>query len=82
MFDWQDEIAPPAALHKATRVAPPATPVATPMVSFAQALTTTNKVSSNDNLPLPLINGEKISIKISQDIYEKGTTACKLNLQG
>lgn len=39
-------------------------------------------VSSNDNFPQPLIRGEIVSIKITQDIYEKGMAVCKRNLRG
>jgi len=52
------------------------------MISFAQALTTSSIVSSNDNLSQPLIRGESVSIKISQDMYEKGMAVCKRNLRG
>jgi hypothetical protein len=82
MLDWQAEIAPPEALPKGARVAPPPLPVATPDVSFPQAFTASTKVSSNDNLPQPLIRGETVSIKITQDIYEKRMALCKRNLRG
>jgi len=51
-------------------------------VSFAQALTGYTKTASNDNLPPPLIRGEQVSIKITQEVYEKGTAVCKHNLRG
>jgi len=52
------------------------------VISFAQALTGTTKAASNDNLPQSLIRGETVSIKITQDIYEKGMAVCKTNLRG
>lgn len=52
-----------------------------PVVSFAQELTASTKVSSNDNLPQSSIRGETVSIKIT-DIYEKGMEICKRNLWG
>jgi len=82
MFDWQAEIAPRAALPKVARVAPPPLPVATPAVFFAHALKASTKDSSNDNLPQPLIRGETVGIKITQDIYEKGMAVGKRNLRG
>jgi hypothetical protein len=82
MFDWQAEMFVPAAPPKVARVVTPPPPVASPVISFAQALTASTKAASNDNLPQPLIRGERVSIKITEDIYEKGTTFCKTNLRG
>jgi hypothetical protein len=68
MFDWQAELSCPAPLPTAARAAVP--PVAAaPPVSFAQALTGYNTTTSNENLPPPLIRGEQVSIKITQEVY-------------
>ena len=56
-------------------------PVASLVFLFAWALTASTKAASNDNLPQPLIRAEKVSIKITEDIYEKGTNFCKTNLR-
>jgi len=82
MFDWQAEIYVPAVPTKVARFVTPPPPVASPVSSFAQALTTSTRDASNDNLPQPLIRGERVSIKITQDIYEKGMDVCKTNLRG
>jgi len=82
MFDWQAEMSALAALPTTARVVTPPTTVASPVISFAQALTGTTKAASNDNLPQSLIRGETVSIKITQDIYEKGMAVCKTNLRG
>ena len=88
MFDWQAELSRPA---PPVSFAPPAVTVAravsipsatAPPVTFAQALTGSTKSATNDNLPQPLIRGEQVSIKITQDVYEKGTAVCKHNLRG
>jgi len=65
MFDWQAEISAPVAAPKVVTVEPPPLTIATPTVTFAHALTTTTKVSSNDSLLQPLIRGETVSIKIT-----------------
>ena len=81
-FDWQAELATAGGI---THVAPaamatqPHKPAS--RISFAQALRTSPTISSNDNLPQPLIKGESVSIKISQDMYEKGMAVCKRNLR-
>ena len=81
-FDWQAELdAPPAPTLSSSTVAPPP-PKPLNRISFAQALTTEPRTSSNDNLPKPLIRGEKVSITITQHIYEKGMEICKHNLRG
>ncbi|KEH27899.1 hypothetical protein MTR_5g048840 [Medicago truncatula] len=82
MFDWQIEMYVPAKPPKAARVVTLPPPVASTVISFAQALKALTKAVSNDNLSQPLIRGERVSIKITQDIYEKGMTACKTNLRG
>ena len=88
MFDWQAELPRPALpVSFAPPVSTAARAVSTPSavappVSFAQALTGSTKSASNDNLPQPLIRGEQVSIKIIQDVYEKGTAVCKHNLRG
>ena len=82
MFDWKAEMFVPAAPPKAAKVVTPSPPVASLVFLFAQALTASTKAASNDNLPQPLIRGEKVSIKITEDIYEKGTNFCKTNLRG
>ena len=88
MFDWQVELsrpAPPVSFAPPVFIAARAvsTPsIAAPPVSFAQAFTGSTKSTSNDNLPHPLVRGEQVSIKITQDVYEKGTTVCKHNLRG
>jgi len=61
-------------------VAPPATHLQ--RISFAEALATAPKTSSNENMPKPLIRGESVSITITQQIYEKGLEICKHNLRG
>jgi len=82
LFDWQAEMSVPATPPKAVRVVTPPPPVASLVISFARALTTSTKDASNDNLPQPLIRGERVSIKITQNIYEKGMAFCKTNLRG
>jgi hypothetical protein len=82
MFDWQAELMAPAPIPNAGRVSTPHIPVVPSPVSFAQALTGTNKVVSNDNLPIPYIRGETLGIKITQDFYERGRDFCKTNLRG
>jgi len=64
------------------RVEPPPLPIASQAVTFAQALTASTKVFSNDNLPQPSIRGETLSTKITQNIYEKGMAVCKTALRG
>lgn len=81
MFDWQAELSHPVPLPTAVRAATPP-PAAEPPVSFAQALIGTDKTTSNENLPRPLIRGEQVSVKITQEVYEKGTAVCKHNLRG
>jgi len=85
MFDWQAEMSAPAAPPKAARLVTPPPLVASPMISFAQALTASTastKAASNDNIPQPFIRGERVSIKITHNIYEKGMAFCKTNLRG
>nr|ABD33230.2 hypothetical protein MtrDRAFT_AC158464g33v2 [Medicago truncatula] len=82
MFEWQAEMSVPAALPKTGRVVTPLPPVASPVISFAQTLTASIKVVSNDNLPQPLIRGEQVSIKITQNLCEKGTEVYKQNHWG
>jgi len=82
MFDWQAEMSVPAPIPSVGRVATPHVPVASSVVSFAQALTGSTKAASNDNLPQPSIRGERVSIKITQDFYERGMNFCKSNLRG
>ena len=81
-FDWQAELSTPSTspISAAMVVAPP--PKIVQCISFAQALATTPKTSSNDNMPKPLIRGESVSITITQQIYEKGLEICKHNLRG
>ena len=80
MFDWQAEM---ATLTTAPIVARAATPPSTQqVVSFAQALTGSTRAASNDKLPQPKIRGETLSVKITQEIYDRGTDFCKANLRG
>jgi len=85
-FDWQAELASQVnkivVNHSIAAMAhPPPKPAHN--ISFMQALTaSSNMISSNDNLPQPLIRGESVSIHISQAIYEKGMAVCKRNLRG
>lgn len=81
MLDWQAELPHPIPLPIAVRAATPP-PSAAPPISFAHALTGTAKTASNENLPQPLIRGEQVSVKITQEVYEKGTAVCKHNLRG
>jgi len=81
MFDWHAELSRPAPLPTAARAATIPSVVAL-LVSFAQALTGSTKTASNDNLPQPLIRGEQVSVKITEEVYEKGTAVCKHNLRG
>jgi hypothetical protein len=76
MFNWQAEISSTATLSSAARVQPSPKPATSNVVSFAQALSASHNVSSNDNLPQPSIRGEAVYIKISQDMYEKGMATC------
>jgi len=51
--------------------------------SFAQVLTSTVPSQTNDDLlAQPSIKGEQLSIRISQQVYEKGVDYCKKNLCG
>jgi len=84
-FDWQAEQASPVNKivmnNSIAAMAPPPKPAH--IISFAQALTASSTtISSNDNLPQPLIRGKSVSIHISEDIYEKGMAVCKRNLRG
>jgi len=82
MFDWQAEMATLKAAPKVARFAmPPPTPTLQ-VVSFAQALTGSTRAASNDNLPQPKIRGETLSVKITQEIYDRGMDFCKINLRG
>ena len=49
---------------------------------FAQVWKAPHSISSNENLPQPSIRGEKVSITISQEVYEKGMAFCKRHLCG
>jgi len=82
MFDWQAKMATLAAAPKVARVATPPPLPTLQVVSFAQALTGSSRVASNDNLPQPIIRGETLSVKITQEIYDRGTDFCKTNLRG
>jgi len=81
MFDWQAELSRPSPLPTAARAEVYTSAVAPP-VSFAQALTGSTKIALNDDLPPPLIRGEQVSVKITQEVYEKGKAVCKNNLRG
>jgi len=82
MFDWQAEMSSLAIAPKVARVILPPAPSVLPVVSFAQALTTSTKTAPNANLSKPTILGETLSIKITQDLYERGMNFCKTNLRG
>ena len=82
MFDWQAEMSSLAIAPKVARVIPPLAPSVLPDVSFAQALTASTKTAPNANLLKPTILGETLSIKITQDLYERGMNFCKTNLRG
>lgn len=64
------------------RVRPPPPTMPSAAISFAQVLKAPHSVSSNENLPHPSIRGEKVSIIISQEVYEKGIEFCKRHLRG
>jgi len=82
MFDWQAELVPPTAAPTiATASVPPPTS-ALPAISFAQALTASTRTVPSATLPKPTIRGETLNIKITQEIYERGTKFCKTNLRG
>lgn len=52
-----------------------------PQLSFAQALTNTNICDiPSSQLPKPTLKGDKFSILIPDDEYEKGLDSCKNNL--
>jgi len=80
MFDWQAEMATLTTAPKVARAATPPPPLQ--VVSFAQALTGPTRATSNDNLPQPKIRGETLGVKITQEIYDRGTDFCKSNLRG
>jgi len=82
MFNWQAEISSTTTLSPAARVQPSPKPATSNVVSFAQALTASHNVSSNDNLFQPSVRGEAVYIKILHDMYEKGMAACNQNLHG
>jgi len=82
MLDWQAELSPPAAIPKVARAVTPPLPSASPVVTFAQALTASTRAASNENLPHPTIHAETLSIKITQGTYERGMDVCKSNLRG
>ena len=67
---------------KVARAATPPPPSTQQVVSIAQALTGSTRAASNDNLPQPKIRGETLSVKITQEIYDRGTDFCKSNLRG
>ena len=78
-FDWQAELAITGTASP--RLAPPP-PKPVSRLSFAQAVSASASISTNDDLPQPLIRGESVSIHISQHVYEKGMEICKRNLRG
>jgi hypothetical protein len=59
----------------------PNKPVYTAAVSFAQALCG-SVTTIDEQLPVPVIKGDSLSIKISQEDYEKGVDDCKRLLHG
>ena len=86
-FDWQAELASPAAPAPPPRLQLPQ--LTAPLVrhvfapSFAQVLTSTVPSQTiDDPLPQPSIKGEQLRIRISQPIYEKGVDYCKKTLRG
>jgi hypothetical protein len=81
-FDWQAELAIPSIPSLASMKVDPPPAKTVNRISFEQAMTAEPITSSNDNLPQPVIRGENVSIKILQQIYEKGTTYCKRILRG
>jgi len=82
-FDWQAELSATVVPAPPARVQSPPSSTPKAATSFAQVLTATLPVSSNDNLPQPyIIRGETLGIKISQEIYEKGIAFCKHHLRG
>jgi len=80
-FDWQAELASPGNLSTLPVMTPPP-PKPVSKLSFVQAVSASNSISTNDDLPEPLIRGETVSIQISQHVYEKGMEVCKRNLRG
>jgi hypothetical protein len=81
-FDWQAELSSTVVPAPAARVRPPPPSMPLAAASFAQVLTASQFVSSNENLPQPSIRRETVSITISQDMYEKGMAFCKRHLCG
>lgn len=81
-FDWQAELASTGSpsIPMPAMMAPPPKPVN--KLSFAQVVSASTSISTNDDLPEPLIRGESVSIQISHHVYEKGMTVCKWNLRG
>jgi len=82
MFDWQAEMFALSIAPKAATAPPPPAPSVLPTISFAHALTASHKSVPNAILPTPTIMGETLSIKITQDLYERGMNFCKTNLRG
>jgi len=81
-FDWLVELAAPISLPLAYAALVPPPQNSTRKISFVQALSASSTICSNENLPQPLILGDSVSIKITQDMYEKGLAVCKRNLRG
>jgi len=88
MFDLQAELAPLPVVTE-TYVHPPAMPTAVPTTilpaavpkpSFAQALQ--GNTAPSDTLPVPSMRGDRLSVKITDDVYARGLDFCKTNLRG
>jgi len=85
-FNWQAKLGVPQGRITVNQESSPAAilppPKTVQKVSFAQALFAPSTNSdNNDNLPQPLIRGDKVSIHISQSVYEKGMDFYKRNLR-
>jgi len=78
MFDWQAEMTTLAAATKVAKAVTSPLPSASPVVTFAQALTTSTRAASNENLFQPTISGETIGIKITQVYMNVGWMYARL----
>ncbi|KEH40760.1 DUF4283 domain protein [Medicago truncatula] len=93
MFDWQAELGTPAPVLVSSTVRPiftlaldmvaltTPTQATAPKPSFAQALRGSTIIYS-EPLPLPVIRGDMLSVKISKEAYVCGLEACRTNLRG
>ncbi|KEH26132.1 DUF4283 domain protein [Medicago truncatula] len=81
-FDWQSELASTVKPPPPSTVAALSTNCNPPKILFAQALVAATATDASPPLPTPVIRGETLCIPISDETYEQGIDACKINLRG